>query len=71
MRLKVVIPTHWSNDLPMSTEERLRIALVRLAGCKCGRPLLGYTGGSLMDGPRCRLCDSGIEFEEQTRPGEC
>jgi hypothetical protein len=63
-RLTVPVPVEWRNELPLTTEERLRVALVRLAGCVCELPLLGYTGGKLIDGPRCRLCNCGIIFEE-------
>lgn len=61
------VPLHWNNTILMSGEDRTRIALLRLAGCRCTLPLLGYNGGSVTDGPRCRLCNARVTFTPAER----
>lgn len=59
------IPVSWANNIPIEPEDRVRIAMLRLLGCTCELPLLGYTGGKATDGPRCRLCNTGVIFESE------
>jgi hypothetical protein len=59
-------PKTWANDGPVSSEDVLRIALLRVAGCTCERPLLGNvmsdTEPGQSDGPRCRVCNVGVRI---------
>lgn len=45
--------TEWANGIPFSEQDKIEIDLVRKAGCKCDRVLLGYIPNQ---GPRCRFC---------------
>ena len=56
----------WENDIPFSRQEKIHINLLRVAGCKCDLPLLGYIPGK---GPRCRVC--GIEASDNIIPQLC
>lgn len=59
------IPKQWANNDYIANEDRLCMYLVRLAGCECERPLLGWheveehVGGMVerVQVPRCRLCN--------------
>ena len=45
--------------------EHKRVELLRKAGCKCAKPLLGWRP---MKGPRCRLCNAeGDAYLENTK----
>ena len=62
------VPLHWNNRIPLTGEDRARVALLRLAGCPCTLPLLGYNGGALTDGPRCRACGTRVTFTTAPDP---
>jgi hypothetical protein len=66
----VTVPRAWADGTPLTSDERLRIALLRLAGCTCTLPLLGHTSGDVRSGPRCRLCNVRAEIAEAGRVDE-
>lgn len=51
----VLAPTPEGSDGEWTDEELRHVELLRQAGCKCQRPLLGYKPSV---GPRCRLCNT-------------
>lgn len=62
----VNVPRHWRNEIPVTEADRLRIALLRMAGCQCELPLLGCEmNGQEIAGPRCRLCNTRVRMEPQ------
>lgn len=66
------VPTMWRNDLEVSYADRVSIALLRIAGCRCELPLLGYcmTGGAQsaqIAGPRCRTCSIRVQMTAPER----
>lgn len=46
---------YWNNNILMTKEEIRHIRLLRVYGCNCELPLLGY---NVDVGPRCRLCNT-------------
>ena len=54
----------WANGQELTEEEKKYIEILRLAGCTCDLPLLGYIP---QQGPRCRMCGAEGAYHEQTR----
>jgi hypothetical protein len=63
------VPKYWAHGGEVSYQDRLGIALLRLAGCQCELPLLRTSydaSGVLSTGPRCKSCDRKVELAEPT-----
>ena len=52
---------YWSNNILASSEEDEAIVLLKIAGCLCCLPLIGFIPDK---GPRCRVC--GVESKFKT-----
>lgn len=65
--MKVKIPRTWVNGQPLTDREMMHCALLRLGGCPCELPLLGFVmADSKIRGVRCRVCcnDYTWDFQE-------
>jgi len=63
------VPVAWASGEPVSREDRIKIALLRLAGCSCELPLIRHAydeHGKLNDGVRCKVCGTMARFETPT-----
>jgi hypothetical protein len=66
------IPTAWASGSVIKDDDRLKIALLRVAGCRCDYPLirssvkLGDDGPEWNDGPRCKSCGTEVFFSPPT-----
>jgi hypothetical protein len=72
MRVDVTVgnvPAEWANGDPVTREDRLAIAVLRQAGCRCELPLLRNArdgNWEMNDGPRCKVCDVNVAFAVPT-----
>jgi hypothetical protein len=72
MRIDVAVgnvPAEWANGDPVTREDRLAIALLRQAGCRCELPLLRNArddNWDVNDGPRCKACDVNVTLVPPT-----
>jgi hypothetical protein len=68
MRVDVTVgnvPAEWANGDPVTREDRLAIAVLRQAGCRCELTLLRNARDddwNVNDGPRCKVCDVNVAF---------
>jgi hypothetical protein len=66
------VPTGWADGSEINVDDRLKIALLRVAGCRCEFPIirtsvkLGNDGPEWNDGPRCKGCDTQVFFSPPT-----
>lgn len=59
------VPVKWASGGTISEDDRLRMALLRVAGCRCELPLLGFNPESFK-APRCRSCNAVVFMNEPT-----
>lgn len=67
------VPDKWANGDPVTENDRIRIALLRIAGCHCDFPIIrqsivweGEREWHVNDGPRCKVCNTEVFFSPPT-----
>jgi len=66
LKTNITIPATYRNSIPIPEDSRYRMIILRLAGCECEIPLLGYEmDGETPCGPRCRTCNTGVRITDK------
>jgi hypothetical protein len=62
------VPEVWASGDKIPEPDRLKIALLRIAGCTCELPLIRHShdGSGYNAGPRCKVCNTQVILAEPT-----